>query len=106
MPVLPTICTPARHGTAIMWTEQLDPLVQPINEGSDRVCAIKVLSEPPLLIVGTYMPTQGAPTGEYEDVLAEVQVIITEHSDCIPIWTGDINAATDRLLFVLKAICM
>ena len=97
MPALPLIRTSGVHGTAILWKDNIDHCIEPVMEGGDRICAIKINSkQQPLLLLNTYMSTQGCLNSSYDQVLTEVEAIITRHGECIPIWTGDINASICR----------
>ena len=45
-------------GTAIIWKESIDHLIEPLPDNSNRVVAIRInTANSPLLIVNTYMPT-------------------------------------------------
>ena len=101
LPVLTKVTSHAYGGTAILWRDSIDHCIKPQVAGSDRVCAVKVhTTTNTILLVNTYMPmctcTLGSTKAVYEEVLSEVQAIITENNLCVTIWTGDINAATSR----------
>ena len=97
LPVLPKVRSRAHGGTAILWRDNIDHCIEPQAAGSDRVCAVKVhTTTSTILLINTYMPTQGCANAIYDEILSEVQAIITENSRCIAVWAGDINAATSR----------
>lgn len=84
-------------GTAIIWRKSIDHLIEVIPDGSDRVLAAYIsLSNLPLLIVNTYMPTMGCKDPEYGETLDEVHELLTKYDDCEIIWTGDLNADLTR----------
>jgi len=60
-PEPPLLRTRGNAGTAIIWKQAVDHIVTPIDDGSHRVCAVSISSaERRLLLVNSYMPTQGA----------------------------------------------
>ena len=83
------------HGTATIWKRSLDDAISPIEEGSDRVIAVIVGN---MILINTYMPSQGAANANYAEVLDEVHVLLTKYSQYTPIWTGDLNASPVRNL--------
>ena len=92
-PSLPKFRSRGTAGTAIIWHKDIDHLVQPLSGGSDRLCMISIQTTPtPTVILNTYMPTTGAATSDYQEVLAEVLGAITQLRHATVIWTGDINA--------------
>ena len=85
-------------GTAIIWKDDLDSIITPLNAGSDRTIAVQVISEEqPILLLNTYMPTEGAAQAVYEEILDEVYTIMDQYSEHAVIWSGDINASPDRI---------
>ena len=85
------------HGTAIVWKADVDPLITPLPDGSDRLIAIQIQSEPqPILLMNTYMPTEGAAQADYQENLDEVYTTINRYASHAILWTGDINASPIR----------
>jgi hypothetical protein len=75
----------------------MDQHVEPIPDGSDRITAILIsTSENPILLVNTYMPTEGAANSIYEEVLDEIYELLSKYQLHTCIWTGDINASDTR----------
>ena len=69
-------------GTAILWKKTLSHIIDPIPEGSDRIAAITLKTWPsPILIVNTYMPTEGAASANYDEILDEVHTLYTKHAE-------------------------
>ena len=98
MPMMPKFRKRGTAGVATLWTEELDPHMQPIPGGSDRVIATRVNTIPdPILLVNTYMPTEGAADSDYAEVLAEIETLIWSNKDCKPVWVGDINGDISRM---------
>ena len=84
-------------GTSIIWHNDIDHLVEPLLDGSDRLNAVIVHSTPqPTIIINTYMPTIGAANADYEELLDEVFEVVNKYSSTQLVWTGDINAAAER----------
>ena len=97
MPILPMLRTRGTGGTAILWRENIDGRIDPLPEGRDRLCAVKIKTpNENLLLINTYMPTMGAAHGDYNETLDEVAEMLHKYSECTSIWTGDINAAQRR----------
>ena len=60
IPVLPQMRTTGHSGTAILWKKDLDRIIEPLSDGSDRLTTVKVHSENNVIVlINTYMPTQG-----------------------------------------------
>ena len=85
-------------GTAILWKEELKDIVEPVTDGSHRVSVVRLnrAQDTPILLINTYMPSQGTKTADHKDTLDEVYEIITKYPECTPIWTGDINTDITR----------
>ena len=84
-------------GTATIWHEKLDHLIEQLPDGSDRITVVKINSEPePTILINTYMPTMGSANAEYEEILDEVHELLQKFTGYNVIWTGDINAMTQR----------
>ncbi len=86
-------------GTAILWKNSVDHAVEPIEDGSHRVCAVRIsATDRQLILINSYMPTQGADKAksDYDEILDEIHEIMVKYSDHSLIWTGDINASTNR----------
>lgn len=80
-----------------LWSDEIDHIAEPLPDGSDRVNVVMFHTQPtPLLLINTYMPTEGAANADYAEILDEVREIIAKFSSCIIIWTGDINADPAR----------
>ena len=91
-PVLPKVKTRGHAGTAVIWKNELDHLVDPISDGSDRIQAVSLMGNyGPLLILNTYMPTLSAANACHDDVLAEVAEISSKCNDHEILWMRDIN---------------
>ena len=43
LPVLPQMRTHGMHGTAIIWADEINSLIEPIEGGSHRIIGIKIL---------------------------------------------------------------
>ena len=97
IPSLPKYRTRGTAGTAIIWRDDVDYLVEPLDDGSDRVNVISIQTRNgPLILINTYMPTNGAANADYDEILDEVHEIMIKHSDTRILWTGDINADVGR----------
>lgn len=96
-PTLPSFRPRGTAGTAILWKHEIDHIVEPVPDGSDRVCTILIHTSNPLLVINTYMPTEGTTTSaEYSEIQDEVYEIIKKYNTFTPLWVGDINAAPSR----------
>ncbi len=49
-----------------------------------------------MILINTYMPTEGCANAEYEEILDEVREIERKFEGHDIIWTGDINASISR----------
>ena len=84
-------------GTSIMWNDSIDAHIEILPDGSDRLLAATIeTSYDPILLINTYMPTNGAANSEYAEILDEVSEVLAKYNHHIPIWTGDINASPTR----------
>ena len=84
-------------GTAIIFKSELEHLITPIKEGSHRILAIEIADpETPILLLNTYMPTEGAIGADYQESLDEIYAIMDKYNNHKFIWTGDINASQNR----------
>ena len=96
-PVPPMMRRRAHAGTAILWCNELDNMIEPVLGGSDRVAAIVINTEPEqTILVNTYMPTEGAASADYAETLDEVFNIYVSNCNKTFIWCGDINASITR----------
>ena len=95
-PALPRYRTRGHAGTAIIWRQDIDHMVEPLQDGSDRLCAALVKTNPETILVNTYMPTEGAANADYSEVLDEVYEVANKYSMPTLLWTGDINADVHR----------
>lgn len=96
-PDLPMMRRRGNAGTAMVWHKRMDSLVKPVTDGSDRINALLISDSPsPLLIINTYMPTMGCKDPTYSDTLDEVHELLSKYDSCNIIWTGDINADSNR----------
>ena len=96
-PAFPKMRGRGSAGTAILWKQHLDHIIEPLSDGSDRLLAIKIYaSNHPTLLLNTYMPTCGSTQAAYDDTLGEVAEMMDKYSECEVVWTGDINADPNR----------
>jgi hypothetical protein len=96
-PSMPKFRIRGTAGTAIIWHQSIDHLVEPLPDGSDRLSIAMINSSPaPVLLINTHMPTEGAATSDYSEILDEVHQVLDKYNSHIPIWTGDINATLHR----------
>ena len=95
-PDLPMFRRRGRAGTAAIWKRNVECLIEPVLEGSDRILMLKVMSDPPILVINSYMPTLGSADPEYAEVLDEVHEVLTKYSSWDILWTGDLNADIRR----------
>lgn len=83
-------------GVALLWHRRLQHVVVPVQSASDRIVAIKLLSEEgAILIISVYMPTNYRDRSSYEDYISELGflegLLEFEHYDHVVI-LGDFNA--------------
>ena len=96
-PDLPLYRRRGNAGTAAVWKKEIDHLIEPIHEGSDRTLLLQVVTEDtPLLIINSYMPTMGSKDPEYGETLDEIGELLRKYAGWNIIWTGDLNADTQR----------
>lgn len=88
-------------GTATLWPKHLDHCIEAIPDGCGRVNASLIhTTKEPILLINTYMPTEGTRTEDrYANVLDEIHELLQKFPNCIPVWTGDINANNRRLKY-------
>ena len=110
--VLPNVKSGATSGVAIIWSDEMDKYVEPVDGGSHRTIALKIqTANNPVLLLNSYMPCTGSTQGDYNETLDEVFHMISKHSECSLIWTGDMNADATRMPpssndLKFKKICM
>ena len=64
-------------GVAILWTDNIDHLVRPLTDGSERIQCIELsLSERKLIVVSVYLPTTGG-----RDSLMDFQECVDQISE-------------------------
>lgn len=96
-PDLPLYRRRGSAGVAAVWSKDFDHLIEPLPDGSDRILILKISArETPLLLINTYMPTNGSKDPDYADILDEVNEILLKYKEWDLVWTGDINADTTR----------
>ena len=96
-PAMPKARVRGFAGTGMIWSEEIDHMIEPLADGSDRLNVVLINTEPKeTLVINTYMPTTGAANSDYAEILDEVHEILHKYSACNIIWTGDINAAVQR----------
>jgi hypothetical protein len=84
-------------GTIILWPETIDQWIEPLPDGSDRTNVVIInTADGPILLINSYMPTEGAANSDYNELLDEVYEIMCKYTQCTVIWAGDINASTNR----------
>ena len=97
IPAAPKMRSRGTAGTAILWKDSIDHVIEPLPDGGDRLQVVRIsMPGSPLLLINTYMPTSGSTQAEYDDLLAEVAEVMSKYDDCDVTWTGDINADTMR----------
>ena len=97
IPIYPTSNITRSGGTAILWKKNIDHMIEPVIDGCDRILAITVSNgNNPIIIINTYMPTLGCSSANYDETLSEIEEIIAKYKEYTVIWTGDINADTNR----------
>ena len=96
-PSLPKFRSRGHAGTATIWQEKIDHLIEPLPDGSDRIIVVKINSEPePTILINTYMLTTGSTNADYDEVLDEVHELLQKFTGYNILWTGDINAMMQR----------
>ena len=96
-PSLPKFRSRGFAGTATIWSSEIDHLIEPIPDGSHRINAVLIsTSADPILLLNTYMPTEGAANVDYTETLDEIHELLCKYSLYTNIWTGDINASHVR----------
>ena len=86
-------------GVLIIWNNELDDVIEPLEEGSDRVVTIRDhTSRNDIVLINTYMPSDGTHTdANYASILDEVYKLYQKFSPgARVIWTGDMNASPER----------
>ena len=98
-PIPPKVRPKGVAGVAFLWNQDLDDIVTPLSDGSDRVIAIHVQAgRTSTVLINTYMPANGTLSDiAYEEVLDEVQIIFDKYSPSNKIiWMGDMNATVKQ----------
>lgn len=92
---IPPIKMPRGHGgVAIMWKKSLDPYINYIQGGNNRILCIELRGEILVLIISVYLPCRGSAenTLEFQDCLDQMREIIKTHEDTHQILIGgDMN---------------
>ena len=81
-------------GTAILWHGDIDKYVETIEDGSDRITGIRLLSQnSTILLLCVCMPTSGAPADSYKGKLTEIMHKYNDHAIII---VGDMHGSLHR----------
>lgn len=86
-------------GCAILWKNYLDPFIEKVTDGSERICVILLHSlVKTLCIIAVYMPTSGGTSSNniYREHLDEINEIVQKYHYCDIILIGDMNASFNR----------
>ena len=92
-------------GVGILYRKDWDLRVVECPSGGNRICAVEILSDPPVLIMSVYLPSrkyvakksQTADPFEYETVLAQLSEIISTYQTSHEIIVcGDMNASLQQ----------
>ena len=97
-PVNPTLKPRGQGGVLTLWKPEMECLVTPLPDGSERNVLIQIGStkEGATYLLNSYMPTEGS-LAKYVEVLDEVYEIQLKHSpNGRFIWIGDLNASFTR----------
>lgn len=97
-PIAPLMRPRGNAGVITVWSRDIDHLVTPLTDGSDRLVVSKIGNEEKaVIVINAYMPTDGSKVS-YDEMLDEVFEIIEKYSsrNNEVIWAGDINASFDR----------
>ena len=81
-------------GVAVLWRKELDHLVKPLLDGSERIQCLELQTEAGmLLLMSIYMPSRGKADADerFSDILDEITTILHKYSKHIPIIAGDFN---------------
>ena len=99
-PIEPTQMPRGYGGVAILWTDNIDHLVWPLTDGSERIQCIELsLPERKLIVVSVYLPTTGG-----RDSLMEFQECVDQISEITETYChthdillgGDLNEDLDK----------
>jgi hypothetical protein len=95
-PILPIHKPRGKGGVATLWRKDIDPHIEVLDEGSERIVVIQIHSVPrKTCLINSYMPSNDK--DHYMETLDEVHEILEKYSpthDCI--WGGDLNASMIR----------
>ena len=81
-------------GVAVLWRKELDHLMKPLLDGSERIQCLELQTETGmLLLMSIYMPSRGKADADerFSDILDEITTILHKYSKHIPIIAGDFN---------------
>ena len=94
-PLPPTQKPRGFGGVACLVRKDLDYRFKFHSNGGSRVLALEILCEPPLVIIGVYMPVRGtSKKQEFQEVLDEIlEIIQTFKSTHVMYLVGDMNAS-------------
>ena len=97
-PMLPKLRTRGHSVTAILWKKEIDHIVNQLKSPGqhERLIAVELTGTKSLVLINTYMPTDGAKNSCYKDILDDVAILLAEYPSHSVIWTGDLNADIKR----------
>ena len=99
-PIEPTQMPRGYGGVAILWTDNIDHLVRPLTDGSERIQCIELsLPERKLIVVSVYLPTTGGRDSlmEFQECVDQISEITEKYCQTHDILLGgDLNEDLDK----------
>ena len=97
-PISPAGRPKGAAGVMTIWRHEIDNLVTPLPDGSNRLLATQIGDDKQhaIIIINTYMPTDGS-KDSYNSILDEVFEVFEKYGNQAEIvWLGDMNASLER----------
>ena len=72
-----------KGGVAILWHKNIDKHVKTLDEGSERIVCVEISSDPPTLLICSYLPTRGYKTSreEYIYQISILEAVVHKYQD-------------------------
>ncbi|XP_063427548.1 uncharacterized protein LOC134711049 [Mytilus trossulus] len=94
-PIQPTFLPRGHGGVAVIWKNEIDSQVRPLDDGKERIQCVEISGkDQKLLLVSVYLPSTGGrnSTDEFLDTIDQLNEIITKYQDTHEIIIGgDLN---------------
>ncbi|VDI13607.1 Hypothetical predicted protein [Mytilus galloprovincialis] len=94
-PIQPTFLPRGHGGVAVIWKNEIDSQVRPLDDGKERIQCVEISGkDQKLLVVSVYLPSTGGrnSTDEFLDTIDQLNEIITKYQDTHEIIIGgDLN---------------